>query len=119
MKLTDTDKRFLDALFSKEAYFDYEKAKVLAGYPDTTPISQILDKLADPIKERTYKFMTLNAPKGAITLIEALNADRPVSKEQFKAAIEVLDRAGIVKREQVDITHNAPNAVIMLPPKDL
>lgn len=118
-KLTDLEKRFLAALYSQEAMGDYQKARELAGYPETTPINQIVDSLADEIKDYTYKFLTLNSAKAAITMVDALNGDKPVSRERFKASTEVLDRAGIVKREQIDVHHEIPNAVIILPAKDI
>lgn len=117
-QLNEYDKRFLDAFFTKESFGDYELAKELAGYPETTPLNQILDKLADEIKERTIKFMALNAPRAAITLVDAMTGLRPVNKEQLKAGIEVLDRGGVVKREHVEVHHEIPNAVIIVPAKD-
>ena len=117
-KLNEFDKRFLDAFFSKEEFGDYELAKELAGYPETTPLTQILEKLADEIRDRTYKFMALNSPRAALTLVGAMNSDRPVNKDSLKAATEVLDRGGVTKREQVDVRHEIPNAVIIVPSKD-
>lgn len=118
-QLSELEKRFLDALFSKEALGDYEVAKQLAGYSENTPTNQIASALAEEIKERTYQFMALNSPRAAIKMIEGLNGEKPISKEVLKISTEVLDRGGVVKREQVDVHVDTPNAVIILPAKEL
>jgi len=117
--LTDIEKRFLNALFSKEAFGDYEIAKELAGYAETTPTNEIAMRLSEEIKERTYQFMALNSPRAAIMMIKGLSGEKPISKEVLKISTEILDRGGVVKREQVDVHLDTPNAVIILPAKDL
>jgi len=61
--------------------------------------------------------ISMNAPKAALGVVGVLDDPTALgAKNAVSAAKEVLDRAGVVKKEQVEVT--APKgAMFILPPK--
>ena len=63
--LTEKQAAFLAALFD-EAAGDVVKAKLIAGYAESTSTTDIVKSLKDEILEATQLFMSRNAPKAAV-----------------------------------------------------
>lgn len=114
-QLTDNQKRFLEVLFD-EAQGDFVTAKKLAGYSDNTPTRDIVASLEEEIFEATKKYMVQLGPKAAAAYGSALNDPTQLGiKEKMIAAGQVLDRAGVVKTERVQV--EAAGGLFILPPK--
>jgi hypothetical protein len=114
-KLTDKQQKFLDVLFD-EAEGDPVKAKRLAGYSNNCSTTEIVNSLQDEIYELTKKFIARSSTKAAFAMASVL--DRPMdigNKEKMAAAKDILDRAGLVKTEKVEIKSKEP--VFILPAK--
>jgi hypothetical protein len=93
------------------------KAKKLAGYSDNTPTRLIIDSLKDEIFDGTKTYMARIGPKAAVAFGQALVDPTELGvKEKMSAAKEVLDRAGIVKTERVEV--QASGGLFILPPKE-
>lgn len=113
-KLSDQQKLFLEVLF-EQAEGDPVEAKRLAGYSENYPTSQIVKILKDEILEATKDYLARSGPKAAIRMVGVL--DNPIAlgvKEVLAASKEVLDRAGIVKTEKVEL---GGNGIFILPAK--
>ena len=114
--LTDKQSAFLEALLG-EARGNIRAAMDIAGYSKTTATSEVVGPLKEEITERAGTMLAINAPKAAFGIIDVL--DDPSSlgaRNAISAAREVLDRTGLVKKEQVEITANT-GGMFILPPK--
>jgi hypothetical protein len=114
--LTDKQSAFLEALLG-EARGNIRLAMDIAGYSKTTATSEVVGPLKEEITERAGMMLAINAPKAAFGIIDVL--DDPSSlgaRNAISAAREVLDRTGLVKKEQVEITANT-GGMFILPPK--
>ena len=114
--LTENQQKFLEVLFD-EAGGDVVKAKKLAGYSDNTPTRLIVDALKHEIFEGTKTYMSRIGPKAAVAFGQALVDPTELGvKEKMQAAKEILDRAGVVKTERMEV--QASGGLFILPPKD-
>lgn len=115
-QLTEKQQLFLECLFLPEVKGSFSKAKKLAGYSENTPVSGIIDGLREEILEYSKRFILANAPKAVMSISSIL--DNPTdlgSKEILAAAKDILDRAGIVKTEKIEV--QTPG-IFILPKKD-
>ena len=107
-QLTENQQNFLEVLFDQAAG-DVVLAKKLSGYSDNTPTRIILDA--------TRSYFARTAPRAAFALGNAVNDPTELGiKEKMIAAKDVLDRAGLIKTDKVDI--QASSSVFYLPPKE-
>jgi len=115
-ELTEMQQTFLNVLF-EEAEGDPTKAKKLAGYSPNVATSSITASLTDEIAELTRKFIAQSSTKAAYTMFSVLskNADMLGAKERMAAAKDIMDRAGFVKTEKVEVTTSEP--LFILPAK--
>ena len=105
----------LDVLF-EEAEGDPLKAKKLAGYSDNVPTSSVTTSLVDEIAELTRKFIAQSSTKAAYTMFKVMGAtDMLGAKERMAAAKDLMDRAGFVKTEKVEVSTSEP--LFILPAK--
>lgn len=118
-KLTEKQEAFLDALFDEENLFDYKLAAIKAGYSDSSKPTGIARGLSTEILERTEHYLAMHAPKSAVKIVQLL--DDPTkrgAKQILDSAKEVLDRAGIVKKQQMEVQTTAPTAILIMPEKN-
>ena len=114
--LTDKQSAFLDALLG-EARGNIRAAMDIAGYSKTTATSEVVGPLKEEITERAGMMLAINAPKAAFGIIDILEDPSSLgARNTISAAREVLDRTGLVKKEQVEITANT-GGMFILPPK--
>lgn len=114
-ELTEKQELFLAVLF-EEAEGDPLKAKKLAGYSDNVPTSQVTTALVDEIAELTRKFIAQSSTKAAYAMFKVLgDKDMLGAKERMAAAKDIMDRAGFVKTEKIEVS--AKEAVFILPAK--
>ena len=115
---TDKQLLFLDALMG-EAKGNIRKAMDVAGYAKTTKISEVVRSLNKEIIRAAEEMLAMNAPKAAFGIIDVL--DDPSSmgaRNSIAAAREILDRTGLVKKEQIEVT-NKGGGMFILPPKSV
>jgi len=113
--LSEKQQKFLDVLF-EEARGDFVQAKLLAGYSENTPTTDILKSLKDEVLERTNLYLARNAPRAAMAMVGALVDPTELGiKEKMSAAKEVMDRVGIIKSEKIQV--ESSGGVMILPPK--
>lgn len=109
---------FLDFLFDGDKVRHPDEAKVMAGYPSDYPAMKIVKAVSKELLERCDTYLALYAPQGVIGLIQLLSEpETPGSKLKLQVIIEMLDRAGVVKKEKTEVQQQAPNFMFVLPSK--
>ena len=115
-KLTEKQQKFLDVLF-EEAQGDPVQAKKLAGYSDAVSSSSVVEPLIDEIAELTKRFIAQSSTKAAYTMFSVMRDPTDLGvKEKMMAAKDILDRAGFVKTEKVEVKAQEP--LFILPAKE-
>ena len=113
---TDKQLTFLDALMG-EAGGNIRKAMDIAGYSKTTKSGEVVKNLREEIIERASLMLAMNAPKAAFGIVGVLDDPSAMgARNSISAAREILDRTGLVKKEQVEVTSQG-GGVFILPPK--
>lgn len=114
--LTEKQNLFLEALCG-EAKGNFRQAMRIAGYSDNTALHEVAGSLKEEIIERASMILALNAPKAAMGMVDVL--DDPTSlgaRNTVAAAREVLDRTGLIKKEQLEVK-SQEGGLFILPPK--
>ena len=115
-KLTDRQEAFLDALLG-EAQGNVRQAMRIAGYSDATRINEAIAPIKDEIVDQASMMLASNAPKAVLGIIGVLDDPSAMgARNAVAAAREVLDRSGLVKKEQVEVK-GPEGGVFILPPK--
>lgn len=115
-ELTDKQKLFLEFLFADGIDGNFAKAKVAAGYSPEYATSSLLSSLKEEIVEATKDFLARSAPKAAVAIVGAIDTPTQLGvREKMKAAMDVLDRIGVVKTEKVEVS---TSGLFILPPKE-
>mgnify|MGYP006407095043 FL=1 len=116
--LTDSQEKFLDALFG-EAQGNPKKAGELAGYSEHS-YPKVLRNLKQEIVSRAENYLAVHSAKAATKMVNMLDEDgtTPHANIRLEAAKQILDRIGITKKEQVDINMKAVHGIFILPAKD-
>ena len=118
-ELTDLQKRFLELLFDDERKLTPRQAANEAGYSPRTVITNIMEGVKDEILKRVDTYLALNAPGSIFKVTEVLyNPIMPGAKNALAAAQLLLDRAGLVKKEKIEVQHTVPNGILILPAKE-
>ncbi len=115
-ELTQKQEAFLDAL-TGEARGNIREAMRAAGYSDNTRLNEVVGPLKDQIIERSSLLLAMNAPRATFSMVDVLiDPGAMGARNAVSAAAQILDRAGIVKKEQLEVT-GPDNAIFVLPPK--
>ena len=115
-KLTRKQAALLETLLG-EARGNIRAAMDIAGYSKSTKTSEVVGPLKEEITERAGLMLAINAPKAAFGIIDVLDDPSALgARNAISAAREVLDRTGLVKKEQVEVSGNA-GGIFILPPK--
>ena len=115
-KLNERQQKFLDVLFD-EAGGDLNLAKKLAGYAENTRAHDVVEGLADQIADKTKKYLALNGPKAAVSLVSILKNPTDLgNKDKLAAARDLLDRIGLKATDRVEVTTRSP--LFILPSKE-
>ena len=113
---SDKQLAFLDALLG-ESRGNIRKAMDVAGYAKTTKSGEVVKNLREEIIDRARLMLAINAPKAAFGIIDVLDDPGAMgARNSIAAAREILDRTGLVKKEQVEVT-NTGGGIFILPPK--
>ena len=79
----------------------------LAGYSRITKTAEIVGRLKEKITEWAGMTLAMNAPKAAFRIVDLLNDPSTMGvRNAISVAREVLDRTGLVKKEQSGVTAN-------------
>lgn len=114
--LTEKQEAFLEALMG-EAQGNIRRAINLAGYSDSVKTSEIVSSLKDEIIERASMMLAMNAPKAAFGIVGVLDDPSALgARNSIQAAREILDRTGLVKKEQIQV-ESMGGGMFILPPK--
>ena len=115
-QLTEKQNAFLEALVG-EARGDIRSAMRSAGYSDSTKVHEVVNPLRDEIVERASMMLAMNAPRATFSMIDVLHDPAAMgARNAVAAAREILDRSGLVKKEQVEIK-GPEGGIFILPPK--
>jgi hypothetical protein len=117
-ELTEKQKLFLKVLMN-EAKGNIRKALDLAGYEATTP-SEIIKSLGQEIRQLAEDTLSSHAPAASLAMVESLfdpNAAGVPSK--IKAAQDILDRVGVVKKTEQEVKLNTGAGLVILPAKEV
>ena len=116
--LTEQQESFLDALFG-EAKGDPKKAGELAKYSEHS-YPKVLRNLKDEIVKRAENYLAIHSAKAATKMVNMLEEDgtTPHASIRMEAAKQILDRIGLVKKDQLDINMKAVHGMFILPAKD-
>ena len=118
--LTEKQENFLTALFSNGG--NIADALRKAEY---SPHSRkdVLASLKDEITERTKLMLNGAAVRAADNIVNTMDVERdngiPTNRLELKyrAAGDILDRIGITKRQQVDVSGEIKHGIVLLPGK--
>lgn len=115
-KLSERQEKFIEALLG-EAKGNVRAAMRIAGYSDSTAIREAMAPVAEEVAEAAQMLLALNAPKAALGMIGVLDDPSALgARNTVSAAKELLDRAGVVKKEKVEVK-GPEGAMFILPPK--
>jgi hypothetical protein len=117
--LTDIQEKFLDVLFG-EARGDPRKAGELAGYSGHS-YPKVLRNLKSEIITRAENYLATHSAKAATKMVDMLDEDgtTPHANIRMEAAKQILDRIGIVRKDQIDINMKSLHGIFILPAKDV
>lgn len=105
-ELTAKQELFLEYLFNDpECEFNTMLACKRAGY-ESVEHSRVVRTLSEEIVKRSTEKLALTAPKAVSRLINAMDEDKsiPGAELRLKAVEGVLDRIGIAKKQQVEVS---------------
>ena len=116
--LTDMQEKFLDVLFV-EAQGNPREAARIAGYSEHS-YPKVVRNLKKEIIELAENHLSTHSAKAANRLITLLDEDgtTPQASIRLAAANSILDRVGIVKKDQLDVNMKALHGIFILPAKD-
>lgn len=117
--LTAQHELFLDYLFNDpECKRSTKLACEAAGY-DHTYHRTLIARLRDEIIERTNIELAMAAPAAVGKLVSAMDEDgkTPKAELRFKAVESVMDRIGLAKKQQVEVTSTSAIPLFILPEK--
>ena len=115
-ELTDQHKRFLEVLFT-DAGGNISSAMRMAGFSEGYSRRTLTNYLKEEIIEATQLYIAMAAPKAAVAMIGAIDDPTELGlKEKMSAAKDLLDRAGLVKTEKVQV--ESTGGIMVLPAKE-
>ncbi len=117
-ELTDKQKLFLKVLMN-EAKGNIKKAIELAGYEATTP-SEIIKALGPEIRQLAEDTLASHAPAATLAMIDSMfDPNAAGTSNKIKAAQDVLDRVGVVKKSDQEVKLNTAGGLVILPAKEV
>ena len=116
--LTDMQEKFLDVLFG-EAKGNPREAARLAGYSSQS-YPKVIRNFKKEITELAETQLSKHSAQAATRLIALLDEDgtTPQASIRLAAANSILDRVGIIKKDQIDVNMKALHGIFILPAKD-
>ena len=114
-KLTEKQESFLNNLIETKG--NLKLSAELAGYSGNH--YQVIHSLKQEIVDLASDVLAREAPTAAFKLIEIMKSNKPVpqANNKLQAAQTILDRAGVVKTDKLDVNHNVSGGIFILPEK--
>lgn len=113
------DEMFLFYLFDSEVNPDAspEVAKELAGFGKDEPLSKILRRVKADYQNEVQNYFLSLSTYAAAKLYEIAKSETTIynSEKAMKACLEILDRAGITKKDKQEIEIIMPEGIVILP----
>ena len=111
--LTDMQEKFLDVLFG-EAQGNPREAARIAGYSEHS-YPKVVRNLKKEITELAESHLSTHSAKAANRLNTLLDEDvtTPQASIRLAAANSILDRVGIVKKDQLDVNMKALHGIFI------
>tara|TARA_E500000178_G_C16828280_1_gene664829 strand:+ start:106 stop:507 length:402 start_codon:yes stop_codon:yes gene_type:complete len=117
-KYTAMQEAFLEALCG-ESRGNVREAMKVAGYSANTRTSEVVGPLRDEIIERASMVLAMNAPRATFSMVDVLNDPGSMgARNAVAAATQILDRTGLVKKEQIEVK-GPEGGIFILPPKQV
>lgn len=116
-QISEQHQKFIELAFEYNG--DWKKAATDAGFAPTYGFG-LARLLRHEIIEMAEGILALNAPRAAMTLVKGVDEDQelPVNPLRVDCAKQILDRVGIVKKEQMQLDINEKLGIFILPAKD-
>lgn len=115
-ELNEQQRKFIEVLLG-EANGSPTRAKEMAGYSKNYPTKELMSTLKEHIIEATQLYIAMHAPKAAMAVIGGIDDPTELGiKEKLAAAKDLLDRAGVVKTEKLEV--QSSGGIMILPPKE-
>lgn len=118
-ELTAQNELFLDYLFhDEECLGSTLRACDKAGYARSYhPV--LVRELSEEILTRAQQYLASNAPKAVRKLVDAMDEDKsvPGADIRLKAVEGVLDRVGLNRKQQVELSGNEDQPIFFIPAK--
>lgn len=116
--LTNMQEKFLDFLFG-EAQGNPREAGKLAGYSEHS-YPKVLSNLKEEIVKRAENYLAIHSAKAATRMVDMLDEDgtTPHANIRMEAAKQILDRIGIIRKDQLDVNMNLKHGMFILPAKE-
>jgi hypothetical protein len=116
--LTDQEVAFIELLFDPELKGNASLAKRAAGYSESTKASTLISKLSDEILAYGEKVLVSHTPRAIIEMVNIFDSPtHPNTKDVLNVAKEILDRAGLAKKDKIQVDHTGISNVFYLPEK--
>ena len=113
--LTPKQEDFHEALLC-EARGNIRAAVDIAGYSRTTRTAEVVGSLKEEITERAGMMLAMNALKAAFGIVDVLDEPSAAgARNAISAGREILDRTGLGKKEQLEVTANTGDMFILPP----
>ena len=115
--LTDLQKAFLSHLLG-EARGNFHLAKKLAGYSDTTPVSEIVRSLREELREAATDALNIASVQASFELQSIMESPtKGGASVALKAAQQILDRVGVKQNEgEVKVPQGG---IVIMPAKNV
>lgn len=115
-ELTDQQLAFLEAL-GGDAKGNVREAMNIAGYSKNVSTKTIIDSLGEEMIQVANNILRMNATRAAFSMSGLLDKpDQLGARNLINAAGTILDRVGIVKKEQVEVKSEGAS-IFILPAK--
>lgn len=117
-ELTEKQEKFLEIIFSEEFSGNLNEAKVAAGYSQATLLKDVVKGVSKHILSYADSILAVKVPK-CLRNIEAVmdSPDKKGAKTKLDATLAWMDRAGLCKKERLEIEMKQPDGIIVLPAK--
>jgi hypothetical protein len=124
-KLTDKQESFMKHYFNvdcPETFGNGKQSTLKAGYSENS-YEWLITSMRDEIVERAKLEFAATSPKAVKKIVDSMTAPHdegePLGRTElrFKAAQDILDRAGVTKKQEMSVESKNLHAVVILPQK--
>lgn len=116
--LTDQEQSFIENLFDPQYKGVAAAAARAAGYPATTKPSTLISRLSNEILAYGEKVLVSHTPRAIMEMVKIFDdPTHPNTKDVIAVAKEIMDRAGLSKKDKLQVENTGLSNVFVLPPK--